>query len=293
MVHSGNKAFLTNRGQSLTSQIRRSLHKLEKGIYHKNRKKSFGTYIIPQLCSSLKLYLDVYGKNKTTDYAYNVLTKYAAVSEANPSITKEINEIIDLLIPPITIQPHIRKFRKSGRVGLDEAMQQRVSCRSFKKDLVTDEILDRIINIALTAPSACNRQPFQVYISRFGENGHEALCKLPLGTGGWAHSIPCLLFIVGDWSNLGNPRDWLVPVTDSSLFIMQLILAAGQHDLGCCPINWSDIPSKHKELQKHLNLSPYQKCIMALAIGIPDDSPTPLSIKKDAENIQIKPHLHR
>ena len=45
-----------------------------------------------------------------------------------------------------------------------EALLKRRSIRKFKEDLISDEIIEELLHAAMSAPSACNRRPWEFYV---------------------------------------------------------------------------------------------------------------------------------
>lgn len=270
-----------NEFSGLLARLRRNLHKLEKGICHPSRKKTFAEYLVEPIISDLFKYKAVRGSDHFYQYAISVLTEYAQVSKLSQVPKEQINSI---LLSEKSLTKIERKWLQNEST-LEGTMQNRRSTRVFSQDIIPTDELSSIINVALTSPSACNRQPFRVIASNRGTQRHLDLCNIPLGTSGWSEKIPTILFIIGDWSNVSNPRDHLVPITDGSLFAMQLMLVLTSKGLGSCPINWSDVSEKNRALEKLLELKPFEKCVMAMAVGYPLDHQTPISAKKKSNEV--------
>ena len=45
-----------------------------------------------------------------------------------------------------------------------EALLKRRSIRKFKEELISDEIIEELLHAAMSAPSACNRRPWEFYV---------------------------------------------------------------------------------------------------------------------------------
>jgi nitroreductase len=108
-----------------------------------------------------------------------------------------------------------------------------------------------------------------------------------MGTAGYAHQIPALIVVIGDFSCFEHERDRHVPYIDGSLATMQLMLSLETLGLASCPINWPDIEHLERRMAARLHLEPFHRPIMLLALGYPD--PTggiAYSAKKTSEQIQ-------
>lgn len=113
-----------------------------------------------------------------------------------------------------------------------EVVRQRRSIRSYKNDPVPQEALDRIAGAVLQAPTACNRQPFKLWIVR-----EEALrkkicsaCKFP-----FLAEAPVLAVMLSNekeaWTRYeGNSAADI----DASIAMEHFVLSAAAEGLGTC-----------------------------------------------------------
>jgi nitroreductase len=153
---------------------------------------------------------------------------------------------------------------------------------------VPEDLIKKALLTALQAPSACNRQPF---FFRYFDNPTDAarVASIAMGTTGYAHQIPALLVLLGDWSCFEDERDRHLPYIDGSLAAMQLMLALETLGLASCPINWPDLEPLERKMERELNLPPYIRPIMLIAVGYPDpDGGVAYSAKKSPESVLQK-----
>src|SRR5690606_31167089 len=57
---------------------------------------------------------------------------------------------------------------KAADMSLEQAIRQRRSVRGYLPDMVPDDVLQNIFELAQLAPSNCNVQPWKVYIASGG-----------------------------------------------------------------------------------------------------------------------------
>jgi len=161
----------------------------------------------------------------------------------------------------------------------------RRSTRWFKAKEVDDEKIHQAALVALQAPSACNRQPYEFYMIQ-SQPLLSQLSALPGGTAGFASNIPCLIAVIGDLSYYPQARDRHVIYIDGSLAGMQFMLALETLELASCPINWPELHTLDCKVSKLLNLPQYKRVVMFIAVGYPDESGyIAYSEKKLSENI--------
>jgi nitroreductase len=183
-------------------------------------------------------------------------------------------------------QPHERGLR-SG-VDFDSFLllcRQRRSVRWFDQRPVPRELVLQAIQAAAQAPSACNRQPF---VFRYFEQTGDAqrVGGLAMGTTGYANQIPALVVVLGDLSCFPHERDRHVIYIDASLAAMQFMLALETLGLASCPINWPDVESLERRMQRELGLPRHLRPVMLIALGYPDpEGGIPASVKKPPESL--------
>jgi nitroreductase len=142
--------------------------------------------------------------------------------------------------------------------------------RWYKDQTVSEDLIVQAVNLAALAPSACNRQPFRFYISSNKQKAVE-IAKCAGGTSGWAEGIPCTIAIIGDLSMYPKEKDRHLIYIDSSLAAMQLMLAFETLGLATCAINWPDVKEAENKLKKIVNLRSYERPIMLISVGYPDE----------------------
>jgi nitroreductase len=168
---------------------------------------------------------------------------------------------------------------------LHKLFLKRRSVRWYKDKDVPITLIEKAVNLATLAPSACNRQPYSFYVSETQKKAVEiALCAG--GTPGWADGIPCTIAIIGDLSAYPRERDRHLIYVDGSLASMQLMLALETLGLSTCPINWPDIESAEKKMATLLKLKPYERPVMLLSVGYAlDQGGVAYSQKKNANTL--------
>ena len=148
-----------------------------------------------------------------------------------------------------------------------------------------DLLVKKAITAGLTAPSACNRQPFRFIIV----NSKEKLAKtvnLPMGSDTFAHNIKLMAILIGDLSAYFDERDRHLIYIDASLAAMNFMMALETLGLSSCPINWPDIEERELNIAKEFNLQPNEKGIMFFSIGYAlDKGGVPFSAKKNVEQV--------
>jgi nitroreductase len=268
-------------GQS-DPQLRRNTHRLEKGLLMQPRAATFATdYIEETVAAFERACVSAQHDAAEWAWAHDVLAEYFRVVKPTASIAAAEDRFRQALVgvrsPPQETPEHLRlpKPRASttvAEVRFDDFMalcRQRRSVRWFLQTPVPRELIDKAVRAAAEAPSACNRQPFLFRL--FDEPEQAArIASIAMGTGGYAHQIPALIVVLGDFSSFAHERDRHLPYIDGALASMQLMLALETLGLASCPINWPDVEALERRMDRALELPRHIRPIMLMAVGYPD-----------------------
>ena len=271
-----------------SAQLRRNIHRLEKALIMPNRRSVFAEDYIAQ---TVTLFNNAVSSSELDSgelkWADDVLTLYFS-SVSDTPVTAPCRESFlggkSALASPPSV-PYASAERQNSSISFEQLsvfFKKRRSVRWYEPEPVPSDLIEKAINIAAEAPSACNRQPFSFVI--FG-NGAEAtkIANLAGGTGGFADNIPCLLVVLGDLSNYTEERDRHLIYIDGALASMQLMLALQTLGLSTCAINWPDIEARERDLKKMLSLQDYERAIMLISVGYArPDGQIPFSQKKQS-----------
>lgn len=276
----------------------RNTHRLEKGLLMKPRRATFGKSFIEETVINFEKICkaDVkYSENHQLKWSHDVLKKYFDVIELDEhtsSLKKRFSGVIERFSNKIegpSKIPYNRVREDFSEISYDEfykLTKQRRSVRWFLDKKVPREIIDKAILAGSQSPSACNRQPFEYKIIDDPKLLKEVV-DLPMGTKGYGHSIPVMIVVVGNLDAYFSERDRHLIYIDASLANMSFMLALETLGLSSCSINWPDIESRERKMEKFLNLEPHQRPIMCIGIGYPDlDGMVAFSEKRELKNIR-------
>jgi nitroreductase len=255
--------------------LRRNIHRLEKGLIMRPRRKVFAEDYIGETVKCYANTLENCGSfSPEHKWANDVLTDYFSAVDT----TARIDTVK-------TLFSEIRKESNTGRyvpyshdklpecpVDYDQLLtlfKRRRSVRWFLEKPVSEGLINQAVRAASLAPSACNRQPFQFHVANTPSKAVD-IASCAMGTSGFSKNIPCTIAIVGDLSAYPAERDRHVIYIDGALAAMQLMLALETLGLSTCPINWPDIEERERMLSDKIGLSYHERPIMLLAVGYAD-----------------------
>lgn len=148
-----------------------------------------------------------------------------------------------------------------------DLINKRYSVRAYKSDPVEDEKLSSVLNAGCAAPTASNRQPFQIIVIH--SNGKEEEL-LTIYQRNWFVQAPLIICVCGlpaaAWTRRDNKSYLYV---DAAIVMDHIILAATNLGLGTCWIAAFDAVNARSVLSLPDDVEP----ILFTPLGYPDDLP--------------------
>lgn len=156
----------------------------------------------------------------------------------------------------------------------DELVNSRYSVRAYKSTPVTDAQIHEILDVVRMAPSACNKQPWQVHVVRSAD----MLSKISKAySRDWFATAPCVLVLVSDhnesWKRPSDGKDHAD--IDISILTDHITLKAADMGLGTCWVCNFDKDLVSLALSLGSGLEP----AVLLPLGMPDIEPKAKSRK--------------
>lgn len=173
------------------------------------------------------------------------------------------------------------------------AIKERRSIRKFQDKIITTDVLEEVLELAIKAPSGKNRQPWRFVVLQ-GEKKNELVMLMSnsakiykdngMNIGSLETSInsineaPVVILVFNGFSNFEEDYNHYRLLTDTQSIgasIQTMILAA--QDLGIGSLWICDIFYSHKEICSWLNRK--DELVAAVALGYANQSPYPRSRK--------------
>ena len=148
----------------------------------------------------------------------------------------------------------------------------RQSDRAYDKERpVEAEKLERILEAARLAPSACNAQPWKFVVVADRELALKVgKAAAGLGMNKFAKDAPVHILIVEESANItsllgGKVKDKHFPLIDIGIAAAHITLAAESEGLGSCILGWFD----EKEIKRLTGIPASKRLLLDVAIGYP------------------------
>jgi len=148
-----------------------------------------------------------------------------------------------------------------------EVIRTRRSVRSFKKESIPEEVLNRILDAARVAPSGGNRQPWKFILVKDDTlkqklvsvcNNQKFIANAPIIVVACGQRLPV---------NRGGYMGEMSILLDVSIAFTHLILAARAEGLGTCWIGAFD----NNEIKKLLEVPEGYEVVAATPLGYPSE----------------------
>lgn len=162
----------------------------------------------------------------------------------------------------------------------------RQSDRAYLATSVEQVKLDRIMECARLAPSACNAQPWRFIVVNDPELKQQvAEAAKGLGMNKWAVQAPVIIVAVEERPNFSSMAGGLVknkhfPLIDMGIATEHICLAATAEGLGTCIMGWFD----EKKIRALLNIPKSKRITLLITLGYPAKE-TRKKVRKDVSEV--------
>lgn len=289
--------YRNKKRQRLTRvELRRNIHRLEKGIIMMPRRDVFARDYIEE---TVEFYAHAVDQcvvapgtmdQSEIEWARDVLAEYFRVATgAHPIVDAARARFAALpsLGEPTGKVPYVKRSLSDVTIEeLEQLATQRRSVRWFDGRPVPRELMDRALLVARQAPTACNRLPYEFLVYDEPESV-ATVAGLPFGAAGYAHNIPTIVVVVGKLDSYFSPRDRHAIYVDSSLAAMSFIWALETMGLSSSVINWPDFEPLEAKMQRTLGLGVSDRVVMLIAVGYAHpEGMVPYSQKKELDTFR-------
>jgi nitroreductase len=154
-----------------------------------------------------------------------------------------------------------------------ELAANRQSDRSYINKAVEHEKIERILEAARLAPSACNAQPWKLIVVSDQEKRSlvaEATTSRLLAMNHFSKQAPLQIVLIEERANFTSAvGSWAknkhYPHLDLGIVASHICLAAADEGLGSCMLGWCN----EKKVQKALDIPSDKRVVLVILIGYP------------------------
>jgi len=257
------------------ASMRVSCHILEKGLTMPEKRLGFGqdrAIILSNEILSKREYAD----SLEIEIAVGIIKEYDKLhKQKGYKLPDQLQYLIDSVAQ---LHPYFKNLKQIN-VSKSEFFSEkdgpfskfsisRRSIRNFSRKASEQQINDSI-ELALAAPSACNRQAFKCHVFNDKIKVQEILAQQN-GNRGFGHLVPQVCVLTVDLRMIGKNEQNDI-YFNAGLFAMSLCYSFHYNEVGSCMLNWSVNPKKDRLMRKIASIPDAQSIAVIIAFGVPSD----------------------
>ena len=256
-----------NNDELLAVKMRLLIHPLEKALSLKNTRPGFGADKVKRLIALYEEYSKTNGNDpQVLKLAESIILNYIDFQkqydmDLNFIPEKFFNSNADKAISGF-IEISKEEFNKLS--DFEQISTNRHSVRSFSPEKASRDKLLTAVNLAQTAPSACNRQSTRIYVCDNSQK-IELIMSKHKGMNGFTNTS-AILVITGDLNLYQNEYERNTIFVDGGIFLMNLLYSLQSQGIANCPIIWGNEPDNDDFLYELLKI-PKSETIISLVMA--------------------------
>lgn len=254
-----------------------SYHSIEKGFLHKSIKERFSKDKVSLIIEKID-YLEKNNQfilNSQMLSAINVLLEYYEY-HLNKNI--DINDYFSLEKYKNFLKYKTDNFKSVHHLDKDNFYENlnldfykfsysRRSIRNFTGEIIDNNLINLVIELANNSPSVCNRQSCKVYLINNKEKIDHIL-KIQGGFRGYSENVNQLLILVANknaFYSIGERNQMYI---DGGIYLMNLLYSLHFYKIAACPANWGKCVHDDRNVRKFVDIPFNEQIICTIPIGI-------------------------
>ena len=266
-------------------------HVLEKGITMPERRLGFGYERVKIIIEQCNQCIKEYGNSSVEVQAtLKGLEQYLELHKQQGfELAKDIeNGIVELLKEKILDTKECYETTKQAFFAptkdFYEYAHQRHSLRWYCDEAVNEDTIEKAVELAMTAPSACNRQSIKVYVIASQDKKKQVL-DIQNGHRGFGEQADKILCVTAD-SRCYPHEHRLMANVDGGIFTMNLLYALHYYKIAACTLNACMSIGNRKLLSDIIGMHQAEFPIVFISIGnAPEDFMVAASQRLNIERV--------
>ena len=249
----------------MLARVIASYHIVEKGLTMPNRRFKFGVDVVRDLMKLIKRFEKQYGDNEPQLLHANGKVEIKDDDNFFVEVRDFIGKYDNV---PSSHQLHYKRddfFAKRNAVFPEFAASRRTVRHYANRSLPIERIVSAV-KLALTTPTACNRQHCRVYCVS-DKNTISEILAIQKGNRGFGHLADKLLIVTSDLEDLIAVAERNDAYINGGLFLMNLCYALHWQEIAHCILNWSRTPEEDLSIRKILPIKDSESVIAVITCG--------------------------
>ena len=281
----------------LNALITMEYHRIEKCLVMPERRAGAGQDVVKRLVAGIREHVERFGGTPEIEVGLAALAVYGR-EMPRESLTEETLRLLEEAermrsgdwrkCPGIEGGYLILEKRAVAKVGGEmaaEFFRRRHSIRDYTDQPVGREDVVKIMEIARTAPSVCNRQAWTVHVIEEKRMVAAALA-LQNGNRGFGDRVPMVFVVAADLRAFVSIEERNQGWVDGGMFAMNVLHGIHATGLGGCPLNWCASKENDEALRQLVGIPEHEAVIMMIALGhMPESLRVARSTRREVADI--------
>ena len=268
----GAGALHPQRREAAVAEIVMGYHVLEKGLTMPRRRPVFGRPAATHLMNLIKSFESRFGADDQVSHAVSVLRSYSELQKGHCEPLSGLDEF--LAAHPndgAAVEPHVKRddFFAKVNAPFPQFAASRHVVRHFAGKIPNERLM-AALELAQTAPSACNRQHARVHVVS-DPAVRDRLFAVQGGTRGFGSDVDRVLVVTADLSAIRWAWERHDAYVNGGIYVMNLAYALHYNGIAHCILHWSVPPAADREAHRILGIPPSEAIVQLLACGIPPE----------------------
>ena len=273
-------AFREPTRENLLAEVIMAYHVVEKGLTMPNRHLAFGKDAVRRLMAYIDKFTEKFSaQEQQVKHAIGVLAAYLILHEnagfdfsEDATYWDEVKAFLRQFDDvDSAIQPHVTRevFYKNKDKPFPAFAASRHTLRNYSSRPLPISRIRQAVELAMTTPSACNRQYWKTYCISNRDLGQKVL-DLQGGNRGFGHLADKVIVVTVNLEAVG-PKERNDLFTNGGMYLMNLCYALFYYEVAHCVLNWSKLPEVDMELRSLIKLPSSESVIAIISCGEPPD----------------------
>ena len=266
-------ALHLDRKAAACAEIVMGYHVIEKGLTMPRRRLGFGKGAVVHLVNLISSFEKCFGRDDPqVRHAVGVLRAYRELHRESPDAMPRLDAFLaahsDI---PAADEPHVTRgeFFAAKDAPFPRFAASRHVCRHFAGP-VPRETIESAVELALTAPSACNRQHARVHVVD-DPALRDRLFAAQGGTRGFGVDADKVIVVTSDLSAIRWGWERHDCYVNGGIFVMNLCYALHYFGVAHCILHWSVSPEVDRAAHEFLGIPANEAIVQVIACGMPPE----------------------
>ena len=266
-------ALHLDRMAAARAEIVMGYHVLEKGLTMPRRRLGFGRGAVVHIVNLINSFEKRFGGDDSqVRHAVGVLRAYRELHRERPDPMPRLDAFLashpDI---PAADEPHVTReaFFAAKDAPFPQFAASRHVCRHFAGP-VPMKTIESAVELAITAPSACNRQPARVHVID-DPALRDRIFAAQGGTRGFGADADKVLVVTADLSTVRWGWERHDCYVNGGIFVMNLCYALHYLGVAHCILHWSVSPEVDRAAHEFLGIPANEAIVQVIACGMPPE----------------------